>query len=83
METVRFEFKIDRKTWSSLDPEKDRIELAGMINDTHREAGVRFWNGSSLKGTSLVFFCMVNEELVARHTILKELGGHPLIRFLG
>jgi hypothetical protein len=82
MDTVLFEFKIDSKTWSSLVAEKERIELAGMINIALREAGVGWWTGSSLKGTSLVFFCMVNDEIVARHKLLKELRGHPLIRFL-
>ena len=82
METIRFEFKIDRKTFSVLDAEKERIELAKIIDGALRDAGVGWWTGSSLKRTSMVFFCQVNDELVARDTILKKLSGHPLIRFM-
>ena len=38
METVRFEFKIDSKTLSMLDSEKERIELAQIIDGVLRDA---------------------------------------------
>ncbi len=82
METIRFVFEIDSQTLSTLDTEKERIELAKIIDGALRDADVGWWTGSSLKGTSMVFFCQVNDELVARDTLLKKLSWHPLIRFL-
>ena len=82
MKTVSFIFNIDRKTWSTLDAGKERIVMARIIDGTLRDTKVGWWTGGAVKGTSLVFYCMVTDELVAKHTLLKELSGHPLTRFL-
>jgi hypothetical protein len=82
METTQVEFKINHKTWSTLDAEKERIVIARIIDGCLRDSEVGWWAGGAVKGTSFLFYCMVTDELVAKHTLLKELVGHHLIRFL-
>jgi hypothetical protein len=82
MNTIQIEFKVDRKTWPTLDAEKERLELAQIIDRALKQAEVGYWTGSAQRRTSLIFHCMVKDELVARHTLLKNLEDNPLIRFL-
>jgi len=82
MQTIKFEFKIDKTTWQGLDADKERAGLRQLIDDALKHSGVGKWAGSAARGTSLVFYCMVSDETLARNTVQKELNGHQLIRFL-
>ncbi|KJS30254.1 MAG: hypothetical protein VR64_16165 [Desulfatitalea sp. BRH_c12] len=82
MQTIKIEFKIDKTTWQGLDAEKERHGLRQLINNALKRSAHGKWVGSYARDTSLVFYCMVTDETLARNTVQKELSGHHLIRFL-
>ena len=45
MHTIQIEFKIDRKTWLTLDAEHERSQLSQGINNALKEAKVGWWSG--------------------------------------
>jgi len=81
-QTIKFIFEMDPETWQALDTQKERYELSQLIDDALRGAGLGQCMGSYARRTSLGFYCMVTDEVLARSAVQKELGRHHLIRFL-
>ena len=74
MPTIMIEFKIDENTWQNLDTDKERHELSTLIDNILIKADLGKWSGSAVRGHTLIFYCMVDDETLALETINNGIG---------
>ena len=82
METIILKFKIKKDIWQNLDTDKERFELSQLIDDILKRSDLGKWTGSASKGATLIFYCLVKDQTLARDSILRGLAGHELISYL-
>ena len=82
MPTIMIEFKINENTWQNLDTDKERHELSALIDNILKKADLGKWSGSAVRGHSLIFYCMVDNETLALEALTTALAGHKFISFL-